>query len=542
MKHFKYILIISLGSYFFSCSQPEKQIDHNKKVFRYNESKGITTLDPAYAKNQTIIWPVNQIYNGLVQMNANMEVEPCIAKKWKISDSGKIYTFTLRDDVYFHEHPLFHNKSDRTVNAYHFEFSLKRILNPSVASPGAWIFNKLQSDGIHAPNDSTLILKLKEPFPAFLGLLTMQYCSVVSPDIVRHYGNQYRRNPVGTGPYQFKFWKEGEKLILLKNKDYFEKDSAGNSLPYIDAVAISFITDKQSEFLEFLKGNLDFISGVNPANKDELITRSGKLNPKYTGKLKMLTHPYLNTEYLGFQLDTNLYDSGTNPLSDILVRKAINYGFDRAKMMKYLRNSLGYPANQGFIPMGLPAFNNKTKGYHYYPDTVRYFLKQAGYERGNGLPPITLTTTSDYLDICEYIQHQLGEFGISINIDVLPGSTFREMVSNSKLEFFRGSWIADYPDGENYLALFYSKNFCPAGPNYTHYSNEKYDRLYEKALQMQDHQQRIKLYRQLDNMIIQDAVVVPLYYDQVVVFIQNSITGMQLNPMNLLTIKLIKKE
>ena len=523
----------------YSCQ--DKTTFQNKNIFRYNESKGIATLDPAFAKTQVLIWPTNQIYNGLVQMDNNLTIKPCIAKKWIITNSGKTYQFIIRDDVYFHDHKIFKNGKGRKLTANDFEYSLNRVINPKTASPGSWIFNNVENKGIKAINDTILQIQLKNPFPAFLGLLSMQYCSAVPFEIVEFYGNDFRNNPVGTGPFQFKIWKEGEKLVLVKNPKYFEKDRLGYSLPYLDAISIRFINDKQSEFLEFLKGNIDFISGLNPTNKDELITKNGNLNPKYRDQLKMLRQPYLNTEYLAFLLDSSKINNKSSPVLNKKIRQAINYGFDREKMMKYLRNSIGTPALNGFIPKGLPPFSEDFIGFNYNPGKTRELLIEAGFPNGKGLQPITLTTTSDYLDLCEYIQQQLAQFGIEIIIDVNTGATFRDMVANSKLEFFRGSWIADYPDAENYLALFYSKNFSPAGPNYAHYLNKDYDKTYEQAMLEVNDSIRNCLYNKMNHMIINDAVIVPLYYDEVMRFVKNNISGFESNPMNLLILKYVKK-
>ncbi|MDX9696555.1 MAG: ABC transporter substrate-binding protein [Bacteroidales bacterium] len=539
MHRVVFLVIILLS--IFSCNNPYENKNTGKKIFRYNESKGISTLDPAYAKSQVLIWPANQLFNGLVQIDNQLNVNSSIAKSWKISDEGKTYTFFLRTDVYFHDHELFKQGKGRRVIANDFVYSLNRITNPAIASPGAWIFNNLAENGISAINDSTLQIKLKSAFPAFLGLLTMQYCSVVPKEIVEYYGNDFRSHPVGTGPFQFKLWKENEKLVLVKNPTYFEKNSAGTALPYLDAISIRFISDKQSEFLEFLKGNIDFISGVSTANKDELITKSGNLNPAYTDRIKMIHQPYLNTEYLGFLVDSSKYNNKNHPLLNKKVRQAINYGFDRTKMMKYLRNNIGTPAINGFIPQGLPAFSDTIIYYDYNPDKVRSLLKEAGFTNGEDLIPITLTTTSDYLDLCEYIQQQLSEFGITIKIDVITGATFREMVASSKVEFFRGSWIADYPDAENYMALFYSKNYSPAGPNYTHYGNYEFDELYRKSFTTTDDNKRYEIYRQMDRLIMEDAAVVPLFYDQVILFVNKDIQGLETNPMNLLNLKYVKK-
>lgn len=536
-KYIFYILIFII----FSCSHSDNNIHNQKTVFRYNESKGITTLDPAFAKSQVLIWPANQLYNGLVQMDNSLHVKPSIAYKWEISEDGKIYRFHLRTDVYFHDNELFENGKGRKVTSQDIVFSLTRLKDSKTASPGAWVLNNVKEGGIVAINDSLLQIELEKPFPAFLGLLTMQYCSVIPREIVEYYGSDFRKHPVGTGPFMFKLWKENEKLILVKNSNYFEKDSCGNTLPYLDAISITFINDKQSEFLEFLKGNIDFISGLNSANKDELITKSGKLNPKYSDKIKIINQPYLNTEYLGFLVDSSKSTDTENPVFNKKIRQAINYGFDRVKMMKYLRNNIGTPAINGFIPKGLPAFSDSIIYYTYNPDRTRELLKEAGFPNGNGLKPIILTTTNDYLDLCEYIQQQLSQFGIIINIDVNTGATYREMVANSKLEFFRGSWIADYPDAENYMALFYSKNLSPSGPNYTQYKNDAFDNLYLKSLNEIDDSERDRIYREMDKLIMNDAVVVPLYYDEVILFTNLHISGLESNPMNLLNLKYVKK-
>jgi peptide/nickel transport system substrate-binding protein len=145
------------------------------------------------------------------------------------------------------------------------------------------------------------------------------------------------------------------------------------------------------------------------------------------------------------------------------------------------------------------------------------------------------------LDLCEYIQNQLGEIGLNVKIDVNPPSTHRQMVATSKLNFFRGSWIADYPDAENYLSLFYSNNFCPNGPNYTHFKNEEFDKLYEQSLSETDNKSRIVLYQKMDKIIIDNAVVVPLYYDRVLRFTNKNITGFKSNAMNLLDLKRVRK-
>ncbi|MEI6124328.1 MAG: ABC transporter substrate-binding protein [Bacteroidota bacterium] len=547
MKQNRHVLIIvSVVVIFLACCTNKSLKNNNRKVFRYNESAGITSLDPAFAKDQAQIWACNQLFNGLVQADDSLNIKPCVAKSWTISNDGLTYTFKLRTDVYFHDDPLFINGKGRRVVSSDFVYSFKRILSDKIASPGNWIFNDVEKDSLgngifRAPNDTTFIIKLKNCFPPFLSLLEMQYCSVVPHEIVDYFGKDFRKHPIGTGPFQLKIWKENQKLVLVKNQNYFEFNH-GKRLPYLDAVSISFVVDKQSVFLEFIRGNLDFMSGIAPSYIDELITKKGQLNPKYANKINLQLQPYLNTEYLGFLIDKNIVGNQKNPLLKKEVRQAINFGFDRKKMIKYLRNNIGTPGTYGIVPVGMPLYDTaQFTGYSYNPERARNLLVKAGYPNGDGLPEIVLSTTSSYLDLCEYLQQQLGEIGMKIKVDVNPPATLREMIAKSKLSFFRASWIADYPDMENYLSLFYSKNFCPQGPNYTHFSNAKFDELFEKSRTLTNDSLRTAVYTEMDRLLMDEAPVVILYYDMVLRFTQKNIRGLGNNPMNLLTLKKVQK-
>jgi peptide/nickel transport system substrate-binding protein len=516
----------------FSCNNETNNAkDH--LVFRYNEHKNIGSLDPAFSKDNADIWATHQLFNGLVQMDDQLNVKPCIAKNWIITDSATTYTFNLRKDVYFHKHQLFKKDSTRTVNASDFEYSFNRLKDKSVASPGSWVLNKV--DHFLAVNDSTFQIKLKQPFPAFLGLLTMKYCSVVPKEIVEHYGNDFRSNPIGTGPFKFKRWEENIKLVFRRNNNYFEKDDKGKQLPYLEAVSITFLPDKQSEFLQFAQGNIDFVSGLDASYKDEILTAKGDLRELYIDDVNMIRGPYLNTEYLAFFMETEV-----NEIQAIKLRKAINLGFDRTKMITYLRNGIGITANGGFIPKGLPGYDNSI-GFSYQPEKAKQLLAEFKSETGITNPKVTLTTTSNYLSFCEFIQREIQKIGLQVNVDVIPASSLKDAKANGQLDFFRASWVADYPDAENYLSLYYSKNFAPNGPNYTHYSNNKFDKMYEASYLETNPEIRAKLYTKMDSLVMSTAPIVPMFYDEVVRFTRKEVKGLGINATNLLELKQVEK-
>ncbi len=518
-----------------SCTSNKKQ---SENIFRYNEQTGIASLDPAFAKNQSIMWAIHQLYNTLVEVDAQLNIVPSLAKNWEFSEDRKTVTFHLRNDIFFHADEAFVNKEKRTLVAADIVYSFQRIQDKKIASPGAWIFNnKVDSiNAFTAIDDSTFQLRLLKPYNPILGILSMQYCSVVAKEAVEKYGDRFRSHPVGTGPFQFVAWEEGQALILKKNPNYFEKDSLGNQLPYLNGIKVSFYDSKATEFLLFRQKQLSFINDIDASFKDEVLTKKGILRENWNKKIVLQTSPYLNVEYFGIMVDTNNMLVKNSPLRIKKIRQAINYGFDRRKMILNLRNSLGTPAESGFVPMGLPSFDSSiVKGYQYNPEKSKQLLTEAGFANGNNLPEIKLLTIPIYADMAVYISRQLQEVGIKVQVEVIQKARLLQMTSSGQALFFRGSWIADYPDAENYLSVFYSKN--PAPPNYTRYKNPQFDLLFEKALLEENDSVRLKLYQQADQLMIEDAPVVPLWYDKVIRLVQPNVKGFRPNALNLLELR-----
>ncbi len=515
--------------------------NNNNNIFRYNEQSGIATLDPAFAKNQSVMWAVHQIYNTLVQIDDNLNLVPSLAKSWDISEDNLTLTFHLRNDVYFQDCPAFPNGKGRKMTAKDVVYSFERILDKNTASSGAWIFNGRvdTTEPFKAIDDTTFQLKLLKPFHSILGVMSMQYCSVIPREVVEKYGKNFRRHPCGTGPFEMVAWEEGQALVLKKNPHYFEKDSMGVRLPYLDGIKVTFLQNKATEFLEFQQKRLDFVNEIDPSFKDEVLTKAGTLRKEWQGKIRLLKHAALTIEYLGFLCDSTLPVVKNSPLKDVRIRKAINYGFDRRKMILYIRNSIGIPAESGFIPSAFPSFDSsRVKGYHYDPQKALELLKEAGYPNGVGLPPIKLLTVPSYADLASYIANELQQVGITINVEVVQKSLLLEQTAKSEALFFRGSWIADYPDAENFLSVFYGKN--PAPPNYTRYNNPHFDKLYEEALSEKNDSVRYKFYQQADQTIMNDAPVVPLWYDMVIWLVQPYVKNFIPNGLNLLELRRVK--
>lgn len=519
----------------FSCGKAGR---NEQNVFKYNEVSGISSLDPAFAKSQSVIWATHQLYNTLVETDEQLHIVPSVAKRWEVSEDRQQITFYLRDDVFFHDHAVFAGGKGRRVVAADVAYSFQRLMDKNTASPGAWIFNNRvdAATGFEAVNDTTFRIHLLKPFVQILGVLSNVYCSIVPKEAVEKYGPDFRRNPVGSGPFQFKAWEEGQALILQRNPAYFETDSTGKRLPYIDGIKVSFLDNKASEFMEFRQGNLHFINDIDASFKDEVLSKKGELRNEWKGKVVLNKHAYLNIEYIGILVDSANPLVKNSPLKLKAIRQAINYGFDRKKMMLYLRNSIGTAAESGFVPMGLPSFDTAVvKGYSYDPAKARQLLKQAGFDASHPVPEIKLLTIPIYADLGSYIARQLQDIGLTVKVEAVQKSLLLTQTSKNEALFFRGSWIADYPDAENYLSVFYGNN--PAPPNYTRYNNAVYDALYERSTREPNDSVRYKLYQEMDQLLMSNPPIVPLWYDMVIHLVQPNVQGFQPNALNWLELR-----
>ncbi|MDX2306231.1 MAG: ABC transporter substrate-binding protein [Microscillaceae bacterium] len=537
------MITIALGM--FSCGSNDSTTEDGseKKIFRYNQTGGLTSLDPAFANKRSNIWATTQLYNGLFSFSKNLDVHPELVKEWEMSEDGKMYTFTIKHDIRFHDNDCFKSGVGREVRADDFIYSFKRILT---TGNGAWIFNdKLLLDASGKISDTAFVkvddyrfrIHLNRRFPAFLQILAMPYCYVLPKEAVDKYGKDFRSNPVGTGPFVLTKWDEKNTLLMAKNKHYWKKDGKGNPLPYLDVIQVSFIEDRNQEFRTFEKKELDFIANLAETSRDEILEKNGEVKEQFANKFNIEKIPYLNTEYIGFLLEGTEQD---NPFMNPKLRQALSYAIDRKRLLSFLRNGLGTPGDYGVVPVALPSFDStRVKGYPHNQRKAQELLKEAGYPGGKGLPALKLYTYSSDGEIAEFLQKEWQAIGVKVDIETNQFAAHQELVDNGKVKFFRGSWLGDYPDAENYLAMFYSKNNAPVGPNKTHFSNPEFDDLFEEAHETDNLFTRYEDYLKMDQIVMENAPIIVLYYDEVLQLKQSNIVGLEADPMNNLRLETV---
>jgi len=542
-----------------SCKKAEI---NNPKLFRLNFPLGLETLEPVMSNSPQTIWVLMNVMEGLVSYNKSNEIVPQIAKNWIISDDGLKYTFTINTKVKFHNDPCFPNSSGRNVSANDFKYCLERVNDPTTKTRGLWVFrDKIKGanefyeykakksdkavngiSGIMVPNDSTLVIELTDAFAPFLSLLTMTYGFVYPKEAVDFYGSSFSSHPVGTGPFMFKEWMHDKHLSLVRNDNYYEKDSSGNKLPYLNDVEITFTKSQETEFLDFLNGKYDY---HEPSSEivDAITDEDGRMIDAEKKDYKLVKQPWLNTVYLIMVQNENLPVGKTSPfVNNKKLRQAINYAIDKERIVKFVLKNRGHAAYNGPLPVGMPGFDSTVKGYTYNLPKAKELLSEAGYPNGKGLV-LTLYISNDELqkNIAIAIQEQLKEIGIEIKLEQTLQSSLNTQQQQGELAFTRGNWGADYFDPENFMSLFYSKNIIPFGPNKTGYSNPEIDKMYEKSIRITDIEARKKIYNEMERIVIEDAAWIYLYYNQKIYLLQKGVNGFFLDGLNNLILKYTRK-
>ena len=545
-----------------SCVGHKPSPSESNTTFCYNEPDGLLSLDPAQASYRSALWTTSHLYNGLVELDSALHVAPCIARSWSVDLSGVEWTFTIRNDVWFHPDPCFGQKRTRRVVAQDVKYSLERICDARTKSTGLWAFRTtiLGADEFHqatragksgsiqvifVENDSVLKIRLTKPFAPFLAVLTMPYGSIIPREAIEAYGADHGRHPVGTGPFMFGTWNQDRELTLTRNPRYFKTDSVGRRLPYLETIRISFLRDPKNEFLEFSRGQFDLVSNVDESFVSTVFEPNGTLRPPYD-RFRVLKRAANTVEYYGILMDTSLSMGRTSPLvRNRFLRQALNYAIDRHRIVTYLLNGRGQPALNGVLPPSMPGFSSSVKGYRYDPDEARRLLALAGYPNGKGLPTLLLQLGNSQrtASIAEAIQAQWKEIGVNVELRQVDFPQHLSMVRAGDLALWRTSWIGDYPDPENFLALFIHANIAPNGPNTTRIDRRDLDSLYAAALSPRlSFDERAALYQRMEQIVVEEAPWIFLYYHVVLRVFNPNVKGLTLDGSDRLLLERVFKD
>ncbi|MBL8000137.1 MAG: ABC transporter substrate-binding protein, partial [Candidatus Kapabacteria bacterium] len=429
-----------------SCSK-HQELDV-RRSFRYNETGGLKSLDPALASYQAAGWLTSQLFSTLVEYDSTLTLTPSVAKRWSVDSTGCRWIFELRTDVFFHEDSCFGAQRWRVLTAHDVRYSLERLLHAATRSPGLWVLRKRlvggdeyhrlskqagffgRCKGIEVLSDSTIALTLVKPFAPFLSLLTMPYCSIVPHEALEMYGEDFGLHPVGSGPFTMASWEFEKELVLRKNTSYFKTDGRGVRLPYLDNVTVQFIRDSKTEFLEFRNGNIDAVMQIDPSFASVVLNTDGTLQQRYA-KYVLQQKPAHTIEYYGMLLDTNEDAARAMPLATSrFIRQALNYAIDRDRIVRYVLRGKGIAAEHGVLPPSMPGFSETVRGYTYNPAKARMLLKEAGFTNGIGMPTLTLQMGNNArsASVGEAIQQMWKEIGVSVTLKQVDFPQHLDMV------------------------------------------------------------------------------------------------------------------
>lgn len=533
-------------------------------VMRMNEVEAFKSLNPI-AVNEIVGFHIGtQLFEGLVKFDQNdLSIKPAIARSWETNENQTEWTFHIRQGVMFHADACFADGKGRELKASDIKFCFDklctadpnnaqfdvtfkdRVVGANETFEASKTGKALNVSGIKVINDTTLTITLKSPFAGFLNVIAMPGCWIYPKEALDKYALDLRVHPVGTGPFQLETVKEGEVLIMKKNPNYYGVDKDGNKLPYLDGLKYTFIREKKAEILEFKSGNLDMVYRLPVEIIPEILGDLEHAKDRKT-EFQILNSPAFNTNYLGFNCASAAFNKKE-------VRLAFNYAIDRHKISDFTLQGEGNAGDYGIVPyvdaFEKDGYNFKDlKGYALDVAKAKEYLKKAGYADGKGFPKVTLQINSgggNNILIAEVVQKMLKEnLNVDVDINTVPFAEHIEQVQSGKVDFFRFAWIADYPDPETFLTIFYGKH-VPASAteksfiNYTRFKNARFDSLFSASFTEPDKAKRYALLTQAEQIVLDEAPFMPIFYDENFRLEQLNVRNFPENAMNYMDLSVV---
>ena len=527
----------------------------NGGILRLNSIENYTSLFPVGLNDVYSTHIAGNVYESLFRFDQlTLETEPALAESFSIDNSKTVYTFQIRKGVIFHDDECFPDGKGREVTANDFKYCFDFVCSNHEANRWSPLFRDVilgvsayqdggasDVEGIVVKDNYTLEITLEDPQSSLPDMLALLSTAVYPYEAVEHYGYDGLNNHmVGTGPFIATNIENGKIVEFKKNPKYWRVDDFGNQLPYLNQVKVFFIQDKADELAAFKNDELDMIWGL-PVEEIENIM--GTLEEAKAGENKefeIQSVNSLNIQYYGFKFTSEVF-------SDINVRKAFNYAVDRDSLVNFILDGEGVPAHNGFVPPMTGYPYESVNGYTYDPALAKQYMEKAGFANGNGFPELTLYLNKSggvNVKIADFIIAMLQEnIGVNVVTETMPISELYPKVEEGELDFWRFGWIADYPDPATFLNLFHSGN--GDGSNYFSYTNLEYDKVYEAGLKEIDDEKRNQLYAQADQIIMDDAVIMPLMFTVGIRLINPTIKDFDINEMeyrDLAVVNMIEKK
>ena len=554
---------------------------HDDEMVLFGETSRIRTLDPARAGDVASARATGKIYEGLVEyhyLNRPYRLIPALAEALPdISDDGLTYTFRIRPGIYFQDDPCFveSDGKGREVTAGDFVYAIQRVADVETGSTGFWAFNdrivgldefrdrsggdeptdyEQEIEGLRALDRYTLQVQLKRPYPQMLWILTMQYAFAVPREAVEYYGEDFRRNPVGTGPFVLKSWRPNYRVEFVRNPKWAETGrteyypetgepadadngrlaDAGKPIPFLDRIIEYVVDDSATQWLMFLRGQFE-TSGISRDNWDAVLGDDRDLTAELEEQgVQLDRSPTLTLFYYGFNMEDPVVGQSPDPETDRRNRKlrqALTLALNTEELERFHHHRITRPT--GPIPPGVSGYQERSARFPFNLEQARTLLAQAGYpdgrdpETGRRLQiqlKLGSADSPEQRQATELFADFMDRLGVVIQAGYNNWPTFLEKIRRGQAQMFRVGWVADYPDAENFLQLFYGPNVSP-GPNHSRYRNAEFDRLYEAAREMQDSPERTALYQKMADIVIEDCPWIfqaqPVAYDLYHHWLQN---------------------